>query len=164
MADGKSSTRRPPVLTPEHQRLIDQFVAERGVTTCPSKHAEGSKEINTRYALEQADISRTSLYEIEVLARAKLCEAFVSLLREGSTLALRNDSYMWYRWLISKSWDFVQWCELAGFEPSFIRQKAEEIWLSRDRGDLSKYSLRGFNRGPKITSKKGKKDDSGPSL
>lgn len=62
------------------------------------------------------------------LARAKLVEMFRDLTKRSAgnpreKESLRNQAINWF---FGKS-DFEQWCAAAGYEPTFVREKAKEI-------------------------------------
>lgn len=111
---------------------VRAFIEKYGVTPCPPMFAEdayrqpGAKGIKSE---RKAPCSAAAMTPELRLARAKILSMLCDLGGRGfGVLSYEREKHRHdaYRWFFGSS-DFGSWCEMAGYDPAYVRQKARQV-------------------------------------
>jgi hypothetical protein len=112
--------------------MIEAFIRERGVTQCPPRIVDGNSRSSARgqetpncFLFREVTEARTPEQKLAV---AKILQMLQDL--AGKSHVARNEEGV-IRWR-AENWffgpsDLAQWCEMAGYRPEVVRQKARDI-------------------------------------
>ncbi|HEX4611075.1 MAG TPA: hypothetical protein VH092_22990 [Urbifossiella sp.] len=114
--------------------MITAFIQTRGVTVCPPRTAAGTgwhKPSAAGYTDPDAFQHRKTASDSneENLAKAKIATMFEDLggkarSTPGERFKHQNDAYRWF----FRPSDFEDWCDTAGYDPEYIREKARQVY------------------------------------
>lgn len=117
--------------------MIQAFIAKNGVTVLPPRHAHGTGLYKpTAYGSSRDDTEWltgkvTARSNEEALAKAKILTMIQDLAGKrtfdgnpNARLKLKNDAY---RFFFSPKSDFEDWCDTAGLDPDYVREKARKV-------------------------------------
>lgn len=116
---------------------MEAFIRERGVTVCPPVARDDRSPARALRDDARLDWLRKSA-ETQSTPKTRLaCAKLFIMLRNlaGQPVEINGSRKVWiphvrdeaHRWFFGKS-DFELWCEDAGLEPDYVREKARKVY------------------------------------